>query len=115
MSVSVIRTSLIAAVAVSVATYVAACTASTAYTTNTGRWEAAFCTNNPNIMVVHSCQRQDAYSSCAIGHTLLTGDNGAIYRLRNGNAVIARGCYSQTLANTTVVGTAKAMSTVWYD
>lgn len=115
MPMTVIRASILTAVAFSVATYAAARTGSTAYLTNLGGWEASFCINNPNIMVVHTCQGQDAYSSCAIGHTLLTGGDGRTYRLRNGNAVIARGCYSQTLANTTVVGTAKAMSTVWYD
>jgi hypothetical protein len=73
---------------------------------NTGAHAGHFCTDYANVTVVHTCEGQDAYSSCAIGSTFLTGPSGT-YHLSNGNHSIAKGCYDETLANTTVVGTAR--------
>jgi hypothetical protein len=73
---------------------------------------STFCTSTGNITVVHR-GTQDANGHYAFGSTLLTGP--ATYRLGPGNARVAKGCYTHTIANTTVVGSARVQSTVWYD
>jgi hypothetical protein len=74
-----------------------------------------FCTKTGNITVVHTVYH-DANGGAAVGQTHLTAiGGGGEYRLVPGNAKIAKGCYKHDISNSTVYGTGKITSTVWYD
>jgi hypothetical protein len=73
--------------------------------------EARFCTSDGLVFVVHSGEQgSDGYFE--IGHTLLTGPS--TFWVGPGFHAIQKGCYYHAIANSTVIGTAKAYSTVWY-
>ena len=101
--------------------------ASVAVMTTSGVQSSLFCTTNRRIFVVHKCvgAGDNHFSStvdearggsyCSFGQTYISGDPGT-FRLAQGNADIPKGCYSvHGFANTTVIGSATAVSTVWYD
>lgn len=80
--------------------------------TTAGGIATEFCTPDGNITVVHRGDG-DAYGGVSWGSTLLQGPQ--TYYLGPGNARIVPGCYQHLLANTTVWGTGRANSTVWYN
>jgi hypothetical protein len=101
--------------------------ASVAVMTKSGVQSSLFCTTNRRIFVVHKCigagdnhfastvDEARGNSYCSFGETYISGGPGT-FRLAQGNADIPKGCYSMHgFANTTVVGRATAVSTVWYD
>jgi len=86
---------------------------SVATITNAGTQPSSFCTKDGHISVDHGGWHDPASGSYAIGFTLLQGPS--TYHLQPGPTVIAKGCYSHTLGDTTVIGNAGAQSTVWYN
>jgi hypothetical protein len=85
---------------------------STVVMTNASMTSSSFCTDTGNITVVHNVTH-DAHGQVSFGVTALSGPT--TYRFGPGNHAIAKGCYSHSIANTTVVGNAQAKSTIWYD
>src|SRR5262249_10595494 len=89
--------------------------ASVATMTNSGINSSSFCTNNGQILVVLQCRGAGSNGNCSLGQTYISGGPGT-FRLPPGNAHVPQGCYStHGFANTTVAGTAAAVSTIWYD
>jgi hypothetical protein len=102
-------------------------TASIAVLTKSGVQSSFFCTTTRQVLIVHKCvgpgdnhfsskvDEERGGSYCSFGQTYISGGPGT-FRLAQGNAEIPKGCYSMHgFSNTTVVGRATAISTVWYD
>src|SRR5262249_47953286 len=101
--------------------------ANVAVLTKSGVQSSFFCTTTRQVLIVHKCvgsgdnhfsskvDEERGNSYCSFGQTYISGAPGT-FRLAPGNAEIPKGCYSMHgFSNTTVVGRATAISTVWYD
>jgi len=83
--------------------------------TTDGGGSAQFCTRTGHIMVSLGCTRADPakYSLCSFGEVLLTGTQ--TYHFGVGNHLVAKGCYTEVLAHSSLWGSAIAIGTVYHD